>query len=183
MKSEGIIVLGVSGSIASYKAADLVCAFVKRGLEVFVIMTKEAREFIAPLTLQTLSGNKVYCDMFEMPEEWDTKHISLAKKADLILIAPATANVIGKLANGICDDLLSCAVIASKAPVLIAPAMNDAMYNNKIVQENISRLKKAGYKFIGPKVGRLACGDVAIGCMADVEVIVKEVEKKIFAAR
>ena len=175
------ILLGVSGSIASYKSADLVSNLVKKGYEVFVIMTKEAKEFITPLSLSTLSGNKVYCDMFEAPEEWDTKHVSLAKKADLIIVAPATANVIGKLAGGICDDLLMCTVVASTAPVLIAPAMNDVMYNNRIVQENIAKLKKAGYKFIGPKVGRLACGYEAIGCLADVGDIVKEIEK--FAAR
>ena len=170
------IVLGVTGSIASYKAADLVSGLTGKGFEVFVIMTKEAAEFISPLTLQTLSGNKVYSGMFEFVEEWDVKHVSLAKKAGLILIAPATANIIGKLACGICDDLLTCTLTASEAPVLIAPAMNDIMYNNKIVQENIARLKKIGYKFIGPKKGRLACGDVAIGCLADVEAIVKEVD-------
>ena len=171
------IVLGVSGSIASYKAADLVSDLTKNGYDVCVIMTKEATEFISPLTLQTLSGNKVYSGMFELPEEWDAKHISLAKKADLIVIAPATANIIGKLANGICDDLLSCTAVASEAPVLIAPAMNDVMYNNKIVQENIAKLKGVGYKFVGPKKGRLACGDIAVGCLADVDDIVKEIEK------
>ena len=177
MKSKKTIVLGVSGSIGSYKAADLVSSLLKKGYEVFVVMTKEAKEFITPLTLQTLSGNKVYCDMFEIPEEWDTKHVSLAKRAALILIAPATANIIGKLAGGICDDMLTSTVVASEAPVLIAPAMNDVMYNNKIVQENITKLKGIGYKFVGPKVGRLACGYEAIGCLADVETIVKEVEK------
>jgi phosphopantothenoylcysteine decarboxylase len=171
------IVLGVTGSIASYKAADLTSGLTKKGHEVFVIMTKEAVEFIPPLTLQTLSGNKVYSGMFDIPEEWDAKHVSLAKKADIIFIAPATANVIGKLSCGICDDLLTCTVTASKAPVLIAPAMNEAMYNNKIVQENIARLKKIGYKFVGPKAGRLACGDVGLGCLADVETIIKEIEK------
>lgn len=177
MKNKKTIILGVTGSIASYKAADIISHLVKKGYEVFVIMTKKAKEFIPSLTLQTLSGNKVYSDMFEIPEEWDTKHISLAKKADLILIAPATANIIGKLSGAICDDLLSCTVVASTAPILIAPAMNDVMYKNTIVQENISRLKGIGYKFIGPKVGRLACGYEAIGCMADVEDIVKEAEK------
>jgi len=177
MKSKKTIVLGVTGSIASYKAADLVSGLTGKGFEVFVIMTKEAAEFISPLTLQTLSGNKVCSGMFESVEEWDVKHVSLAKKADLVLVAPATANIIGKLACGICDDLLTCTLTASEAPVLVAPAMNEVMYNNKIVQENIARLKKIGYKFVGPKKGRLACGDVAIGCLADVEDIVKEVEK------
>jgi len=171
------IILGVSGSIASYKAADIISGLKKKGCEVFVIMTGEAIKFIAPLTLQTLSGNKVYCDMFEIPEEWDTKHISLAKRADLILIAPATANIIGKLASGICDDMLTCTVFASEAKVLIAPAMNDVMYKQKILQENIKKLKTIGYKFIGPKVGKLACGYEAIGCLADVDDIIKEAEK------
>jgi len=171
------IVLGVTGSIASYKAADLVSGLTRKGFEVFAIMTKEAAEFISPLTLQTLSGNKVYSGMFEFVEEWDAKHVSLAKRADLIIIAPATANIIGKLACGICDDLLACTLTASEAPVLIAPAMNDVMYNKRIVQENIARLKKIGYKFVGPKKGRLACGDVAIGCLADVEDILKEAVK------
>lgn len=171
------IVLGVTGSIASYKAAELLSGLIKKGHGVSVIMTEEAAKFIAPLTFQTLSGNKVYSSMFEIPEEWDAKHVSLAKKAGVIVIAPATANIIGKLAGGICDDLLTCTVTASKAPVLLAPAMNDVMYNNKIVQENIARLKKAGFKFVGPKTGRLACGDIAIGCLADVEDIIKEIEK------
>jgi phosphopantothenoylcysteine decarboxylase / phosphopantothenate---cysteine ligase len=175
--SKKTILLGVTGSIASYKAADLISDFTKKGHEVFVIMTKEAAEFITPLTLQTLSGNKVYSDMFGIPEEWDTKHVSLAKKADLILIAPATANIIGKLACGICDDLLTCTATASEAQVLIAPAMNDVMYKNKIVQKNIARLKGIGYEFVGPKKGRLACGYEAIGCMADVDEIVRAIEK------
>jgi len=179
MKSKGMIIIGISGSIASYKSADLVSGFKKKGYDVFVIMTGEAEKFISSLTLQTLSGNKVYTDMFEMPEEWDTKHVSLAKKADAIVIAPATANIIGKLANGICDDMLSCTLVASEAPVLIAPAMNDVMYKNKIVQENIARLKKTGYKFVGPRIGRLACGYEALGCMSEVADIITIVEKEL----
>ncbi len=175
--SKKTIVLGVTGSIASYKAAELVSGLIKKGYDVSVVMTEEAVKFITPLTFQTLSGNKVYSGMFEIPEEWDAKHVSLAKRAGVIVIAPATANIIGKLAGGICDDLLTCTVTASKAPVLIAPAMNDAMYNNEIVQENIAKLKRIGYQFVGPKTGRLACGDIAIGCLADIEDIVKEVVK------
>lgn len=175
--SKKTIVLGITGSIASYKAADLVSGLIKKGYDVSVVMTEEAVRFIAPLTFQTLSGNKVYSGMFEIPEEWDAKHVSLAKKAAVIVIAPATANIIGKLAGGMCDDLLTCTVTASKAPVVIAPAMNDVMYNNRIVGENIAKLKKTGYKFVGPKTGRLACGDIAIGCLADVEDIIKEIEK------
>lgn len=174
--SKKTIILGVTGSIASYKAADIVSELVKRPCDVFVIMTEEAAKFVSPLTFQTLSGNKVYSTMFETPEEWDVKHVSLAKRAAVILIAPATANIIAKLSCGICDDLLTCTVIASNAPVLIAPAMNDVMYNKRIVQENISKLKRLGYKFVGPKKGRLACGDVAIGCLADIGDIIREVE-------
>ncbi len=169
----------MTGSIACFKAAEIVSGLVKKGYGVFAVMTKDAEKFITPLTLQTLSGNKVYSDMFEIPQEWDTKHVSLAKKADLILIAPATANIIGKLSCGICDDLLTCVVAASEAPVLIAPAMNDVMYKNKIIQENIAKLKKNGYKFIGPKTGRLACGDVGMGCLAAVDDIIKEAEKNL----
>ena len=177
MNAQKTVLVGVCGSIASYKAADIVSLLKKKGCDVHVILTREAAEFITPLTLQTLSGNKVYTDMFESPEEWDTRHVSLAKRASAIVIAPATANVIGKLASGVCDDLLTCTVFASEAPVVIAPAMNDVMYKNKIVQGNICALKKIGYTFVGPKVGRLACGYEAIGCLTDVEDIVKEVEK------
>jgi len=176
MAQKKTIILGVCGSIASYKSADIASKLTKNGHEVFVVMTKGAKEFIAPLTFSTISGNKVYSEMFEIPEEWDAKHVSLAKKANLILIAPATANMISKLACGICDDLLSCTVFASEAPVLIAPAMNDVMYKQKILQENIAKLKKIGYKFVGPKVGRLACGYEGMGCLADVETIVGAVE-------
>lgn len=167
------IILGVTGSIAAFKSADLLSHLKQRGHSVSVIMTKEAQAFITPLTLQMLSGEKVYCDMFEVPDAWDIEHVSLAQSADLILIAPATANVIAKLASGLCDDLLTCTVIATKAPVLIAPAMNDNMYTHKMTQANIATLKKIGYKFIGPVKGRLASGKVAIGRMSDVEDIVR----------
>lgn len=167
------IILGVTGSIAAFKSADLLRQLKNRGYSVSVIMTKEAQAFITPLTLQMLSGEKVYCDMFEVPDAWDIEHVSLAQSADLILIAPATANVIAKLASGLCDDLLTCTVTATKAPILIAPAMNDNMYTHKMTQANVSALKKIGYKFIGPVKGRLASGKVAIGRMSDVEDIVR----------
>lgn len=173
MSAKKKIILGVTGSIAAFKAAELVSCFVKKSLEVHVIMTKEAEHFITPLTLQMLSSQKVYRDMFEVPEAWNVEHVSLADAADLVLIAPATACVIGKLANGICDDLLTCTVTATKAPVLIAPAMNDNMYSQKIVQDNITRLKKIGYKFIGPCSGRLACGKEGLGRMSDVDEVVR----------
>ena len=149
----------------------------KDSFDVKVILTKEGAQFVTPLTLQTLSGNKVLTDMFELPDMWNPVHTSLADSASLVLIAPATANVIGKLANGICDDLLSCVVYATKAPVVIAPAMNEKMYNHKIVQGNIAGLKKIGYSFVGPVKGRLACGHDAIGHIADIGDIVKEAKR------
>lgn len=166
--------MAVTGSIAAYQSCPIINSLKKRGIKVTVIMTKEALEFITPLTLQTLSNNKVYTDMFELPVEHNPVHTSLADDADLILIAPATANVISKLATGICDDLLTCVVYATSSPVLIAPAMNDKMYKHKVIQENISKLKAIGYKFIGPIEGELACGYKAIGHLADVDDIVKK---------
>ena len=171
------IILGVSASIAAYKACEIIRQLKEEGLGVTVIMTAGAQEFITPLTLASLSRNKVYSGMFSDPESWDIEHISLADKADLLLIAPATADIIAKLAAGICDDLLSCTVLASRAPVLIAPAMNCNMYEHKITQENIAQLKKIGYKFVGPQKGKLATGKTGIGHLADVEDIVKEAKR------
>ena len=171
------IILGVTGSIAAYKACEIIRSLKEEGFEVTVIMTGEAREFITPLTLAGLSRNKVYSRMFSDPQDWEIEHISLADKANLILIAPATANIIAKLACGLGDDLLSSCVLAAQAPVLIAPAMNFNMFKHKITQENIAKLKSAGYKFIGPGKGKLASGKVGLGRLADVEEIVKEVKK------
>ncbi|MFH1691866.1 MAG: flavoprotein [Candidatus Omnitrophota bacterium] len=173
------VVLGVTGSIAAYKSADIVSQLINQGLEVLVVMTKEAQAFITPLTLSVLSGNKTYTDMFETPQVWDVEHVSLADQADLILIAPATANVIAKLTMGLCDDVLTCIVAATKAPVVVAPAMNNNMYEHKITQANIAGLKKLGYKFVGPKLGRLACGKQAMGCLADVGDLVEAVKRYI----
>jgi phosphopantothenoylcysteine decarboxylase/phosphopantothenate--cysteine ligase len=167
------IVLGVTGSIAAFKAAEIVSQLTQKNCSVSVILTKEAEHFVTPLTLQMLSCNKVYRDMFEVQDVWDIEHVTLADSAGLILIAPATANIIAKLATGICDDLLTCTVAATKAPVLIAPAMNDNMYQHKITQANISTLKKIGYKLIGPVSGRLACGRTALGRMSDVDEIIR----------
>lgn len=171
------IILGVSASIAIYKACDIVRRLREESLDVTVIQTRESEELIKPIVFQSLSGNKVYRGLFEAPDAWQIEHISLAKKADLILIAPATANIIAKIACGICDDLLTCVISASKAPVLIAPAMNENMYRNKITQGNINRLKSLSYKFIEPKYGRLACGEVGMGCLAEIGEIVKQVKK------
>lgn len=171
------VVLGVSGGIAVYKACDVVSRLRKLGINVHVIMTNSASEFVTPLTFQSLSQNYVVGDMFEEPKTWDVEHISLAKKADVFLIAPATANVIGKIANGIADDMLTTTVMATKGKVLIAPAMNTNMYENPIVQRNINTLKEIGYDFVEPESGRLACGDTGKGKLASPETIVEEVVK------
>jgi phosphopantothenoylcysteine decarboxylase/phosphopantothenate--cysteine ligase len=172
------IVLGVTASIAIYKACDILRRLKEEGFNVMVVMTKEAEELIRPVVFSSLSGNKVYCQLFSnAPEDFPIEHVSLAEKADLVLIAPATANIIGKLACGIYDDLLTCVVCATKAGALLCPAMNENMYKNKVVQANIKRLKSLGYKFIGPIKGRLACGKVGMGCLAEVETIIKEVKK------
>ena len=169
------VVIGVSGGIAVYKVCDVVSRLKKLGVNVHVIMTKSATEFVTPLTFQSLSQNYVVCDMFEEPKTWDVEHISLAKKADVFLIAPATANIIGKMACGISDDMLSTTVMATKAKVLIAPAMNTNMYENPIVQRNIDTLRALNYEFIEPESGRLACGDIGKGKLATPENIVEAV--------
>ena len=171
------IVLGVTGSIAAYKSCDIINSLRRSGCEVKVVMSPDAGHFITPLSLQTLSSNKVVTDMFEKQEEWDVCHVSLAAWADLILIAPASADMISKLACGLANCIVSATVLAGKAKVLIAPAMNDRMYKHRAIQENIARLKKFGYKFIDPKKGHLACGYKAIGHIADTEDIIKAVKK------
>ena len=172
------IVLGGTGSIAAYKAADIISRLKKLGHEVDVILTESGSRIITPITLQTLSKNKVYMDMFEEITPKEVKHISLAEKADLMLIAPATANIIGKIANGIADDFLSTVVMAAAntTPVYIAPAMNTNMYENPIVQANIEKLRSYGYRFIEPKESLLACGTVGKGALADVDDIIKVIE-------
>ncbi len=161
------IVVGITGGIAAYKAAEIINDLVKKGYEVNVIMTKNATEFITPLTLQTLSNNKVAVEQFDHIDKWDTEHIALAKKADLFLIVPATANFLAKLAHGIADDMLTTTVMATKAKVLIAPAMNSGMWENPIVQSNVSILKKYGYMVLDTASGRLACGDNGSGKLLD----------------
>lgn len=168
------IVVGVSGGIAAYKACDVVSKLKKQGFEIDVIMTKNAQEFVSPLTFQTLSNQTVVTDMFETPSDWNVEHIELAKKADVFVIVPATANIIGKIANGIADDMLTTTIMATEAKKVIVPAMNTKMYNNPFVQENILKLKKYGYYFIEPVSGLLACGDTGKGKMEDPTVIVEE---------
>lgn len=170
------VVLGVTGGIAAYKGLDIVSKLRKKDINVHVIMTKSATEFVTPLSFQALSQNYVVTDMFDEPKTIEIEHISLAQKADLFLIAPATANIIGKLANGIADDMLSTTVMATNAPVLIAPAMNTNMYNNPILQRNIGLLKSYGYHFIDTDEGRLACGDIGKGKLADTDKILDIIE-------
>jgi phosphopantothenoylcysteine decarboxylase/phosphopantothenate--cysteine ligase len=170
------IILGITGSIAAYKAAELTRELVRRGADVKVVMTKNAAEFITPLTLQILSGNPVYLNMFSPIKDHDIAHISLASYADMMVIAPATANVIGKIASGLADDLLTTTVMTTKAPVLVCPAMNTNMYENIIVRENITSLTSRGYLFMDPGYGVLACSTEGQGRLPEISEIVEEVE-------
>jgi phosphopantothenoylcysteine decarboxylase/phosphopantothenate--cysteine ligase len=165
------IILGVTGGIAVYKAVELLRLLTKAGATVHVIMTRAAQEFVTPLTFQTLSANPVHTDLFNLISEQEIGHISLADRADLFIIAPTTANCIGKIANGIADDMLTTTVMATRAPVLIAPAMNTNMYNNPIYRENQQKLQNAGYHFVAPVHGALACGWVGDGKLASPETI------------
>jgi len=171
------IILGITGGIAAYKAIELARLFIKSGASVWPVMTKASANFITPLTLQTVTGNPVARDMFDLTQESRISHIELAEKADIVVVAPATANIIGKVASGIADDLLTTVIMATRAPLLFAPAMNSNMYENKIVQTNIERLKKNGYSFIGPEEGELACGYEGRGRLAPVEDIVDAAEE------
>jgi len=188
MSPNKTVLIGVCGGIAAYKVCELIGRLRGVGVNTICIMTDSAKEFITPLTLGTLTQNNVYSDMFAPPAQYEVEHISLAKQADAIVIAPATANIIGKLASGIADDMLTTTVMASRAPTLIAPAMNTVMYQNPIVQRNINLLKDLDYQFVPPKSGRLACGDIGEGALAEVDVIFSEIikiltEKKDLAGR
>lgn len=183
MKDKKCVVVGVSGGVAVYKALDVISRLRKKDVEVHVIMTKSATEFVTPLSFQSLSQNMVITDMFAEPKAWEIQHISLAKKADLMLIVPATANIIGKVANGIADDMLSTTIMATKAPVVFCPAMNTNMYENPIVQRNISLLKELGYEFIEPASGRLACGDEGKGKLQDTEIIAEETVRRLHSTK
>jgi len=169
------IVLGVTGGIAAYKSAELVRELVRAKAQVWVIMTRNAREFVTPLTFQTLSGNPVSTDLFNLLGESEIGHISLADRADILVIVPATANIIGKIAGGIADDLLSTVVSATRAPVLLAPAMNVHMWENPICRDNIHKLRARGYHFIDPEAGELACGYEGKGRLAEIPAVVEEI--------
>ena len=169
------IVLGVTGGIAAYKSANLASMLIKLHADVHVIMTQNATKFITPMTFETLTNNKCIVDTFDRNFSFDVKHVSLAKRGDLFVVAPCTANVIGKLAHGICDDMLTTTMLATRAPKLIAPAMNTGMWENPILQDNLTKLQGYGYHIISPIVGRLACGDTGTGKMQSEEVIVEHI--------
>ena len=169
------IILGVTGSIAAYKTAMLASALIKQHADVHVLMTENATKFITPLTFETLTGNKCVVDTFDRNFSFDVKHVSLAKKADLVLIAPCSANVIGKLSNGICDDILTTTLMATKATRIIAPAMNTGMWENPIMQDNLKRLQAYGYHIITPATGRLACGDTGMGKMPEPDTLLEHI--------
>jgi phosphopantothenoylcysteine decarboxylase/phosphopantothenate--cysteine ligase len=173
------IVLGISGGIAVYKAAELVRLLVKDGASVYVVMTKNAKEFVTPLTFQTLSGNPVYHEIFDAETASSMKHIEACESADLLVVAPATANTIGKLANGLADDPLSTLFVAYSGPVMVAPAMNDKMWANSAVQENIKKLQDHDVTIIDPEDGQLACGVVGPGRLAEPENILKKIKERI----
>ncbi|MDY5973170.1 MAG: bifunctional phosphopantothenoylcysteine decarboxylase/phosphopantothenate--cysteine ligase CoaBC [Butyricicoccus sp.] len=170
------VVLCVTGGIAAYKAADLTSRLRKKGASVYIIMTESATHFITPLTLEVLSGNRVVTDMFDRAFTWEVEHISLAKRADVFVIAPATANIIGKAAHGIADDMVSTTLMATRAPIVMAPAMNTNMYENPVVQQNMELLRERGVCFAAPVSGHLACGDTGSGKLADPADIVRVIE-------
>lgn len=174
------VIIGVTGGIAAYKSAALASMLKKRGVDVHVIMTENACKFITPLTFEAITSNKCIVDTFDRGVKYEIEHISLAKKADAIIVAPATANFIGKIASGISDDMLTTTFTASLAPKIIAPAMNTNMYNNPVTQRNIAYLKELGYKLVEPAMGLLACGDEGIGKMPEPDILVEWVEREIY---
>lgn len=173
------VVLGVTGSIAAYKIANLASSLVKKGTNVHVIMTKNATNFINPITFETLTGNKCLVDTFDRNFEFSVEHVSLAKQADIFMVAPASANVIGKIANGIADDMLTTTIMACKCHKVISPAMNTNMFENPIVQDNLEKLRNYGYEVIDPASGYLACGDTGAGKMPEPTVLESYIMKNI----
>jgi len=169
------IVLGVCGGIAAYKAAMLCSQLTQQGAQVSVVMTEHAKSFVGPLTFSTLSNRPVYDALFDTPAVYHTEHISLAERADIIVVAPATANILGKLAHGICDDPLSTVLAAAESPVLLAPAMNCRMWQHPATQKNIEQLRQWQYHFVGPETGWLACGENAVGRMSEPSAILESI--------
>lgn len=177
MLKEKTVILGVTGSIAAYKIANLASSLKKQGCQVHVIMTKNACEFISPITFETLTGNRCLTDTFDRNFEFNVAHVALAQKADLILIAPATANVMAKMACGIADDMLTTTVLAARCPKLVSPAMNTAMYENPVTQDNLKKLESYGFEIIEPATGMLACNDEGKGKMPEPEILEKHIIK------
>jgi len=165
------VVLGVAGSIAAYKAAYLASQLTQAGADVEVIMTEAATKFITPITFRSITGSPVVTEMFDLASEYSAEHIALAEAADVVVIAPATANIIAKLAAGIADDMLSCTVLATKAPVIVAPAMNVNMYENPITQDNLAKLRARDFAIVGPAYGRLASGKMGLGRLVDIDEV------------
>jgi len=177
MLANRTVVLGITGSIAAYKAADIASKLTQAGARVEVIMTESATKFIAPLTLRSITGRPVVTSMWELSSEFRVGHVALAEAANVVVIAPATANIIAKLAAGIADDMLSCTVLATKAPVIVAPAMNVNMFQNPITQENLAKLKARGFIIVGPVYGRLASGKMGLGRLAETETIIGVIQQ------
>jgi phosphopantothenoylcysteine decarboxylase/phosphopantothenate--cysteine ligase len=177
MLSDKTIVLGITGGIAAYKAAEIASQLTQAGATVNVIMTKEAIQFISPITFRAITGSPVVTEMFDLASEFSIEHVSLAQAADIVVIAPATANIIAKLAAGIADDMLCCTVLATKAPVVIAPAMETNMYNNPVTQDNLSKLKARNFVIIGPATGWLASGREGLGRLADIDDIIGSIRQ------
>jgi phosphopantothenoylcysteine decarboxylase/phosphopantothenate--cysteine ligase len=173
------IIVAVCGGIAAYKSADVVSKLVQLGAGVSVVMTREARKFVTPLTFEALSGRKVHAGTFKMIDTSDPQHIALTERANLMLVAPATNNIIAKVAHGLCDDLVSLMICAAACPVVFAPAMNNRMWEHPVAQENFAKLAKLGYRFIGPDEGWLACRNVGPGRMSEPEKIVDEVVRMV----
>jgi len=177
MTRDGVVLLGVTGSIAAYKAVELASRLAQSGAKLDVVMTASATRFVTPLTFRSISHRPVVTDIFGTPEEYDIEHIALAERADVVLVAPATANVMAKLAAGIADDMLCCTILATSAPVLLAPAMNAGMWENTITQENVAKLRARGFKIVEPGYGSLACGTEGKGRLADLEDILAAVRQ------
>ncbi len=177
MLAKKTIVLGITGGIAAYKAADIASKLIQAGARVEVVMTESATKFITPLTMRNITGRQVVTDMFEVSSEYSLEHIALAEAADAVVIAPATANTIAKLANGIADNMLTCTGLATNAPVIVAPAMNDIMFQNPATQENLTKLKARGFTIIEPAYGRLASGKTGWGRLADTEIIIDTISQ------
>lgn len=183
MNATKTVIMGITGGIAAYKSADLVSRLYKAGNRVHVIMTPNATQFIAPLTFRTLSGNPVLIDSFQEDSRWRVQHIGLAEEADLMVISPATANIIAKMAYGLADDLLSTVVLAARAPILVVPSMNTNMYNNPVVQDNLCRLRDRGFHILEPAEGELACGVTGKGRLPEVDEIYTKITELLFPRR